>query len=130
MKRIFTFMMLLMVSTAISLAQDTWTVAGTAAALNGTASWAQTNADNDMTSSDGVNYTLTVTNCTLEASVTYEYKVVKNHDWGECYPSQNKSFMVAETAIYTVVYPEGDDTNFYLKNQLFHIYGQAYFFSL
>jgi alpha-amylase len=110
MKRIFTFMMLLMVSTAISLAQDTWTVAGTAAALNGTASWAQTNADNDMTSSDGVNYTLTVTNCTLEASVTYEYKVVKNHDWGECYPSQNKSFMVAETAIYTVVYHFNADT--------------------
>ena len=97
-------MMLLMVSTAISLAQDTWTVAGTAAALNGTASWAPNNADNDMTSSDGENYILTVTNCTLEAGVDYEYKVVKNHAWDVCYPAQNKKFIVAETAVYTVVY--------------------------
>ena len=37
------------------VAQDTWTVAGTAAALNGTADWAETNTANDMTSTDGVN---------------------------------------------------------------------------
>jgi len=90
--------------TGTAAAQDTWTVAGTAAALNGTASWAPTNAENDMTSDDGVNYTLTVTDCTLEAGVTYEYKVVKNHAWAEAYPSSNKTFMVAETAVYTVVY--------------------------
>ena len=110
MKKLFTLLMMLIATTAVSMAQDTWTVAGTAAALNGSASWAPTNAENDMTSGDGTNYTLTVTNCTLEASVTYEYKVVKNHAWSECYPAQNKTFIVPETAIYTVVYHFNADT--------------------
>lgn len=104
MKRILTFLMLLVASTAMTLAQDTWTVAGTAAALNGTADWTPSNTDNDMTSEDGTNYTLTVTNCTLEKGVTYQYKVVKNHNWSEAYPSSNKTFTVNETAVYTVVY--------------------------
>lgn len=86
------------------MAQDTWTVAGTAAALNGTADWAPTNAENDMTTTDGTNYTLTVTGCTLEKNVTYQYKVVKNHAWTTAYPSSNKTFTVNETAVYTVVY--------------------------
>ena len=104
MKRLLSFLMLLVASTAMSLAQDTWTVAGTAAALNGTADWTPTNTENDMTSEDGTNYTLTVTNCTLEKGVTYQYKVVKNHDWSVAYPSNNKTFTVSETAVYTVVY--------------------------
>ena len=104
MKKLFTLLMMLVAFTAVSMAQDTWTVAGTAAALNGTASWEQTNAENDMASADGVNYSLTVTNCTLEVGITYEYKVVKNHAWSEAYPSSNKTFTVTETAVYTVVY--------------------------
>ena len=104
-------MMLLMISTAMSWAQDTWTVAGTAAALNGTTDWAPTNAENDMTSADGTNYTLTVTNCTLEKGVTYQYKVVKNHAWTEAYPGSNKTFTVSETAIYTVVYSFNAETH-------------------
>ena len=104
MKKILTLIMLLVASTAMSWAQDTWTVAGTAAALNGDADWAQTNTENDMTSSDGTNYTLTVTGCTLEKGVTYQYKVVKDHAWKEAYPSSNKTFTVSETAIYTVEY--------------------------
>ena len=87
MKKLFTLFMLIMASVAVSMAQDTWTVAGTAAALNGTADWAPTNAENDMTSEDGENYTLTVTGCTLEKGVTYKYKVVKNHAWAEAYPA-------------------------------------------
>ena len=102
--------MLLVASTAMSWAQDTWTVAGTSAALNGTSDWAPTNADNDMTSADGTNYTLTVTNCTLEKGTTYKYKVVKNHAWGEAYPAQDKTFSVNETAVYTVVYSFNADT--------------------
>ena len=103
--------MMLVASTAVSMAQDTWTVAGTAAALNGTADWAPTNADNDMTSADGTNYTLTVTNCTLEKGVTYQYKVVKNHAWTEAYPSANKTFTVSETAVYTVEYSFNAETH-------------------
>ena len=104
MKRIFTFMMLLMASTAISLAQDTWTVAGTAAALNGTKDWDEKSTLNDMSSTDGTTYTLTVEGCTLEKGVTYQYKVVKNHNWSECYPGSNKTFKVDETGVYTVEY--------------------------
>lgn len=89
---------------------DTWTVAGTAAALNGTVSWDPSNTANDMTSTDGVNYTLTVTDCTLEQGTIYAFKVAKNHAWGEAYPSQNKTFTVGETAVYTVVYSFNADT--------------------
>ena len=79
MKKIFTFLMLCMASVATCLAQDTWTVAGTAAALIGTSDWAPEDTKNDMSSDDGVNYTLTVTDATLEKGATYKYKVVKNH---------------------------------------------------
>lgn len=104
MKKLTSLLLLLIAATAVSLAQDTWTVAGTAAALNGTASWAPSNSENDMTSQDGTNYTLTVTGCQLEKGTTYEYKVVKNHAWTEAYPTQNKTFKVNETATYTVEY--------------------------
>ena len=103
MKKIFTLFAMLGCMLGVN-AQDTWTVAGTAAALNGTADWAPAATENDMTSTDGVNYTLTVTNCTLEKTATYQYKVVKNHAWSEAYPSANKTFNVPETAVYTVVY--------------------------
>ena len=104
MKKLFALFMLVMASTVVSLAQDTWTVAGSAAALNGSASWAQTNTQNDMTSEDGNIFKLTVTGCNLEKGKTYEYKVVKNHNWSECYPSSNKTFQVQENATYTVEY--------------------------
>ena len=107
MKKLFTILALLMAFTVSGVAQeqDTWTVAGSAAALNGNASWDLSNTQNEMSSDDGVNYTLTVTNCTLEVGTTYEFKVVKGHSsWDEAYPSSNKSFTVNETAVYTVVY--------------------------
>lgn len=105
MKKLFTILALLMAFTVNGFAQDTWTVAGSAAALNGNASWDLSNTQNEMSSDDGVNYTLTVTNCTLEVGTTYEFKVVKGHSsWDEAYPSSNKSFTVYETAVYTVVY--------------------------
>lgn len=104
MKKLLSLLMLLVAFTTVSMAQDTWTVAGTAAALNGTDSWAQNNAQNDMTSEDGNIYKLTVTGCNLEQGKTYEYKVVKNHNWSVCYPAANKTFTVDETATYTVEY--------------------------
>lgn len=104
MKRFYSLILLLITASVVSMAQDTWTVAGTAAALKGSQDWAPGDTDNDMTSSDGVNYTLVATNCTLEKGVTYEYKVVKDHAWTEAYPSQNQKFSVEETAVYTVTY--------------------------
>jgi len=110
MKKILSILTLLVAFAMQGVAEDTWTVAGTAAALNGTASWDPSNPVNDMTSTDGVNYTLTVTGCTLEKGTPYAFKVAKNHAWDEAYPSQNKTFTVGETAVYTVVYSFNADT--------------------
>ena len=109
MKKILSILTLL-VAFAVQGVADTWTVAGTAAALNGTVDWAENNAANDMTSTDGVNYTLTVTGCTLENGTEYKFKVVKNHDWKEAYPSSDKVFTVEETAVYTVEYTFNTET--------------------
>lgn len=110
MKKLFTLLTMLVACSAISMAEtETWTVAGSSAALNGTSDWAPSNTDNDMTLTGDV-YTLTVTGCTLEAGTTYKYKVVKDHAWDEAYPSQDKEFNVGETAIYTVVYTFNPDT--------------------
>ena len=110
MKKQLLLLVMLVASSVTGMAQDTWTVAGTASALFGTADWAQDNADNDMTSSDGITFTLAVTGCTLESGVTYQYKVVKNHGWAESYPASNKTFTVSETAVYTVEYMFNADT--------------------
>ena len=104
MKRLFYAVLLALLSFTGAMAQDTWTVAGTAAALNGNADWSTTNTENDMVSTDGVNYTLTVADCTLETGTSYEFKVVKNHAWDEAYPCSNYKFTVDETAVYTVEY--------------------------
>ena len=94
-----------------TLAQDTWTVAGSSAALNGTADWSTTETANDMETGDGTNYSLTVTDCTLEKGTIYKFKVVKNHDWGYgAYPSSDYAFTVSETAVYTVVYTFNTDS--------------------
>ena len=108
-KFLLSTLVLLMVA-VLPVNADTWTVAGTSAALNGSDNWSVTNADNDMTSGDGTNYTLTVTDCTLETGTTYQFKVVKNHAWGEEYPSSNKEFTVPETAVYTVEYSFNADS--------------------
>lgn len=85
-------------------------MAGTAAALNGTVSWDPSNEANDMTSTDDVNYTLTVTGCTLENGTEYKFKVVKNHAWDEAFPASDKVFTVGETAVYTVEYTFNSDS--------------------
>ena len=86
---------------ATAPASDTWTVAGTGVIFGTT--WDPTDTSNDMTSTDGVNFTLEKTGVTLEAGTTYEFKVVKNHDYSEGeYPSTNYGFTVEETGIYTV----------------------------
>ena len=103
-------MTLIIAFTVNGYADDTWTVAGSAAALNGSDSWAEGNTANDMTSGDGTNFTLVVTDCTLETGTDYKFKVVKNHAWGESYPASNQTFTVTETAVYTVTYTFNSDT--------------------
>ena len=79
---------------------DTWTVAGTKPLVDN--SWDPTNTNADMTSTDGVTYTYVKEDITLEAGVSNEFKIVKNHSWNEAYPSDNYSFSVDETAKYKV----------------------------
>ena len=79
---------------------DTWTVAGTKPLVDN--SWDTTNTNADMTSTDGVTYTYVKEDITLEAGVSNEFKIVKNHSWNEAYPSDNYSFSVDETAKYKV----------------------------
>ena len=100
MKRIFTLMLLSVMTTVGMLAQDTWTVAGSSAICNGE-SWDPTATVNDMTLVGG-NYVLENTDCVLEKGATYECKVVKNHSWTEAYPSSNYTFTVSTTGRYTV----------------------------
>ena len=92
---------------------DTWTVAGSLPILNGTAGWAQAETANDMTTEDGVNYTLTVTEKTLEVGTTYEYKFLKDHAWTTNFPSSNAQLTVDETAVYTIVYNANVSTQEY-----------------
>ncbi|MBR5037407.1 MAG: SusF/SusE family outer membrane protein [Prevotella sp.] len=77
---------------------EVWTVAGNFVG----SSWNPEDAANDLTSTDGVIYTLTKEEVTLEKGVTYEFKVAKDHAWTEAYPENNYTFTVEETAIYTV----------------------------
>ena len=107
MKKLFTLMMVLMAMVTASAA--TYTVSGSAAILNGTASWDITTTDNDMTSTDGVNYTLTVSGINVEAG-TYEFKIVEDHAWTNSWPASNFQLTISETAKYDIVYTFNTDT--------------------
>lgn len=113
MKKIFTFIALAMLCSVGMSAQDTWTIVGNKAIMNGNNDWAVDNKENDMTPTDGgATYTLTVTNKTLEADKSYEYKAAKDHAWTTSVPqSGNQSLTVTETGIYTIVYTLTPATN-------------------
>lgn len=85
---------------ATAASTDTWTVAGTKPLVDN--SWDPSDTNADMTSTDGVTYTYVKEDITLEAGVSNEFKIVKNHSWDEAYPSQNYTFSVDETAKYKV----------------------------
>ena len=86
----------------------TWTVAGTKPLVDN--SWDPAYTGADMTSTDGVNYTYKKENITLEAGVSNEFKIVKNHSWDEAYPSSNYTFAVNETAKYDVTITFNSDS--------------------
>lgn len=104
MKKIFTLLTIALLTAIGASAQTTYTVAGNAAILNGSSSWAPTNTANDMVDNGDDTWTLVVENCGLEVGVNYEYKVVVNHSWTESYPADNAVLTVPETAMYTVTF--------------------------
>ena len=87
---------------------ETWTVVGGSNLMG--SSWDTTDTSNDMTTTDGVSYTLVKEGLVLESGVTYEYKVAKDHSWTEAYPSDNATLTVEETATYTVTFTFNADT--------------------
>lgn len=105
MKKFFSLFAAMLMAGSLMAQFDTWSVVGSKAIMNGTADWAIAETANDMTTEDGVTYTLTVTGKTLEVGTTYEYKYAKGHAWAVSIPqSGNLSLTVAETAVYDIVY--------------------------
>ncbi len=88
--------------------ESTWTVAGVES-IFGT-NWDPANTDNDMTSTDGVNFTLEKKDVVLEAGVSYAFKIVADHSWDEAYPTDNYTFSVEATGKYTVTITFNKDT--------------------
>lgn len=93
---------------------DVWTIAG-AKALMGS-DWDTTDATNNMTTTDGINYTLTKEGVVLEKGVSYPFKAAKDNAWTVSYGadggSSNAILTVDETATYTVTFTfVNDDTH-------------------
>lgn len=74
-----------------------WTVAGSSTEAFGT-KWDAANTDNDMTL-DGDVYKLTKTGVTLAAG-SVEFKICKDHAWGESYPGSNYQLSISEAGVY------------------------------
>lgn len=80
----------------------TYTVAGSQAVLG--SEWDPSDTNNDMTLSSGTTYTLTKTNVTLKKSETYQFKVVKDHGWGESWPPSNQDIPIDADGHYDVTF--------------------------
>ena len=102
MKKLFTLIMMLAATLSMQ-AQDTWTVAGETAITG--ISWAPSEAANDMTSADGITYTLVKEHMMVKAKDAGDgYKVVKNHSWDEAYPGDNALLVINEDAEYKITF--------------------------
>ncbi len=84
---------------SVGLFAATYTVAGDQTVLG--SNWDINDANNEMALVDGV-YTLVKEGVTLGAN-TYEYKVVKDHNW-DAMPIQNQKFTVQEDGVYDVTF--------------------------
>ena len=93
---------------APEVGDQTWTVAGAEAIFG--SSWDTGNTENDMTSTDGTNYTLTKEGVVLEAGVSYGFKIVADHSWDEAYPAENYNLTVQENGTYTGTITFNKDT--------------------
>ena len=102
MKKLFTILALLMAFTVNGFAQeDTWTVAGSSTDILGS-EWSTADTNNDMTLVNG-NYVL-VKSVELANDVELKFKVCKNHDWGEDYPSSGDYYLKIPAGTWDVVF--------------------------
>lgn len=87
---------------------DIWTVAGAPASIFGT-EWDPSNAANDLVKQEDGTYKWEKADLTLATS-SIQFKVVKNHAWGEEYPGSNYTLSIAEAGIYTITITFNADT--------------------
>lgn len=86
---------------------DTWTVAGSESVFG--SNWSPSDANNDMTTSGNENYTWSKSSVALTTS-GFEFKVCKNHGWGEAYPADNYKVDISESASYDIAITFNADT--------------------
>lgn len=101
-----------------------YTVAGSEAVLG--SDWDKDDTNNDMTFSGGSTYTLTKSNVALETGTTYSFKVIKDQDWNQAYPAQNKTFTVAENAHYNVTFTFDASNNEVSNPTITRLYSVTY----
>ena len=87
---------------------QTWTVAGVAP-LCGT-DWDPSNTENDLSSTDGINYTLVKEDIALEGGIGYGFKIVADHAWDEAYPADNYVLTVPENGKYKLTFKFNKET--------------------
>ena len=104
MKKLFTLVLMSLLTTVGAVAQETWTIAGVTALCG--VEWDPTATQNDMTTADGVTYKLVKEGCVLEKGVSNGYKAVKDHSWNTSVPAGmgNQYLKVEETGTYTVTF--------------------------
>ena len=86
----------------------TWTVAGDQA-LFGT-DWNTGDTNNDMTTTDYVNFTWSKENVSLSQGKV-EFKVVKNHSWDVAYPGSNYELIIPSNGTYNVTITFNSNTH-------------------
>lgn len=103
MKKILSFLMVALFSTAMFAEEHTYTVVGGSTALFGE-TWKPAYAANDMTLVEENVYTITFENKILPAG-DIEYKIARDHDWDVAYPQTgNASFNISEAGKYDVTF--------------------------
>lgn len=110
MKKPITLFILLFILSIGQMWGDTWTIAGSDAAIvNGSSTWDATNTANDMTNVSGNWWGLLVENTTLEAKNTdenhYEFKVFINHVTNSTsYPESNYWWKNSRVGTCNIIY--------------------------
>lgn len=99
LKKLSLTLALLIAAVTGAWAQDTYTVAGSNAAMFGSV-WDPTNTANDMTKNSDGTYSITYTNVYLDGNV--QYKVVEDHSWDKAYPNLDRVITITEAGTYTV----------------------------
>ena len=100
----------------LSMGEPVYTVAGGMAGMESGRdislfgkAWVPALAANDMVKGDDGIYRLEKKGYLLEAG-DYEFKVVADHSWSECYPEQNVTFTVPERDSYNVTFTFNEET--------------------